>query len=96
MPILGELPYFYWRSDYFGDAMIIFLNLFGGMVRDGNELIGATSGAEVGLAQGLYEELDAEASKWVENAEPRVSEIFVVHLPVILSGDMTITDMICV
>lgn len=88
-----KLLYFDWRRNHGSFALVIFLHHVGGVARDSDEIIRALGGFMVGLAQGLHAELEPKPRKWVQEAKARILDIVVIHLPVVLSRDMTITDM---
>lgn len=89
-----ELIYLNGRGDDHGVAVVILLNLRLGVARDSYKLVGALSGAIIGLAQRFDKELETEANERIKDAKTGVGEILVVHLPIILGGDMAITEVV--
>ena len=59
-------------SDDDGVAMIVLLDLGGGVGRDGDELGGALSGAIIGLAERFDKEFETETDEGVQEAEAGV------------------------
>jgi len=83
----------YGRSNDDSVAVIVLFNLGGGVVRNRDELIGELGGSEIGLAKGLDEKFESETDEWVKDPKAGVLNIFVVHLPIILRWDVTITEV---
>ena len=76
-----------------GVAMIIFFDLLGGVARNRDEIIRSLRSGEIGFSERAYKETEENLDKRVENTKARIFEVTLVRLPIILSGDMTITDM---
>ena len=76
-----------------GVAMIILFDLFGGITRDSDEIIRLLGGGEIGFAEGLHQETEEEFDERIEDTETGIFEIAIIRMPIILGGDVTITDM---
>lgn len=87
----GKLSDFDWWGDDSSIAVVIALDLLLGIGRDCDKLIGGLGGFIVGAAERLEKKLQSKAHERVEDAEARVFEILVVHLPVILGRNVAIT-----
>ena len=74
--------------------MVKLFNLGGGVARNRHELVGSLGGSEIGLAKRLNKAFQGEADERIQKAETGIFDVLVVHLPVILGGDMAITDVI--
>lgn len=74
--------------------MVILLDLLLSIGRDSDKLVGLLGGAVVGLAEGLNQELKAGAHERIKEAKARILEIFIVHLPVILGGDVAVAEVV--
>lgn len=75
-------------------TMIILPDLLLGVGRNGDELIGALSGTIIGLAKRFDQELKTGADERIKDAEAGIGNVFIIHLPVILSGDMAVAEVI--
>lgn len=73
--------------------MIVFFDLGGGVGRDSDELGGFLGGGVVGLAERLHEKFEGEADERIQRAEAGVLDVFVIHLPVVLSRDVAVTEV---
>lgn len=65
-----------------------------GIGGNSDKLVRLLGGAIVGGTEGLDEELEKELHQRVQGSETRVLEIFVVHLPIILSRDVAVTEVV--
>lgn len=73
--------------------MVVFFDLLGGISRNSNKIIRALGSGEIGFAKGFDEETEEEFDNGTKDAKTGVFEVAVVGLPVILSGNMAITDV---
>lgn len=61
---------------------------------NGDELIWALGGFEIGFSKRLDEKLEEKAHDGVKRTETRVFDVLVVHLPVILGRNMAVAEVI--
>ena len=73
--------------------MVIAANGIGGVGGDGEELVGALGGAEISAAEWANKKLKEKPHDGVQEAETGVFEVTIIHLPVILGGDVAITEV---
>ena len=73
--------------------MVIAANGIGGVGGDGEELVGALGGAEISAAEWANKKLKEKPHDGVQEAETGVLEVTIIHLPVILGGDVAITEV---
>lgn len=69
------------------------MDLFGSIARYGDKLVGALSGSVVGGTQRLDEKFKEKTHERVEETKARILDIAIIHLPIILSWDVAITEM---
>ena len=81
------------RIDDSSVTVVVFFDLFGGVARNSDEVIGLLRSGEIGLTERLDEESEEKFDDRIQKTEAGVFEIAIVRLPIILRGDMAITDV---
>jgi len=74
-------------------TVVVFFDLFGGVARNSDEVIGLLRSGEISLTERLDEESEEKLDDRIQKTEAGVFEIAIVRLPIILRGDMAITDV---
>lgn len=81
------------RIDDSSVTVVVFFDLFGGVARNSDEVIGLLRSGEISLTERLDEKSEEKFDDRIQKTEAGVFEIAIVRLPIILRGDMAITDV---
>ncbi len=81
------------RIDDSSVTVVVFFDLFGGVARNSDEVIGLLRSGEISLTERLDEKSEEKFDDRIQETEAGVFEIAIVRLPIILRGYMAITDV---